>query len=159
MQAHNPGHVIINGRRVKVQRWQQLAGRIQLTVLVHGDQTGNELKQQLANESIALKVEDSPQLSVRPELTKHHVVGSGPTAVHRIEATLLLPEADGTEASIEARLDQIQQELTHLKAEIAELKSRRRPASVSQPTNLRQRLNTGQTMMDTEIDMNDLDTI
>lgn len=157
MQAENPGHVIINTRKVKVQRWQQLPDRTLISLLVHGDQGGGEITKHLEGDSVSLEVEGSPAVDVRPELTVHQVVGSGPTSVHRIEATLWLPESESTEQSIEARLDRIQLEMKQLWEEIAELKSQQLPTPRPKPTGLRQNLMAGQTMIESEIDMDDID--
>ena len=149
MQPNNPGHISINQRRVKVQNWQLLPGRIALTVLIHGDQSGRELQEQLSGSDLTLEFEGQPPLNVRPELTRHSVVGSGPKAVHRIQAQLWLPQAEPKDESLEAKVDRLQMELAQLRAEVAELKAAR-PAP--RPTGLRQSLHAGQTMIDTEID-------
>ena len=157
MKAHNPGHITLNNRKLKVQRWQQLPGRIEFTAVTHGDQSGNELKDQLTAEVLTLEIEETPSVTVRPELTRHSVVGSGPTAVHRIQATLWLVAPDAVEESLEDQVQRMQREIRQLWAEIAELKAERTPAPRPKPSGLRQSLQAGTTMIEADIDMSEID--
>ena len=149
MQARAPKFVTLNNRKVKVQQWQLLPKRATLTTLVSGDAAANELLAELGAAALTLQWDDGAPLPVRPELTHHRVAGSGPATVHRIEVTLWFGETPSanTEHLPEDKLDRILQEIQWLRAEVAELRSKRRDHSFATPP-----LPAGQTLLDFDID-------
>lgn len=153
MQVRKPDYITINNRRVKVQQWRQLPGRVLLTTLVHGDASGTDLLEALHNETVDVQWDDSPARPARPEILHHRATGTGPATVHRIEVTLWLAIDAETPAdeSVEAKLDRILRELQELRSEVADLHGARRAgtSSIAAP------LASGRTMLDFEIDENE----
>lgn len=152
MQAHPPGYVSLNDRKVKVQQWKLHTDRALLTTLVHGDAGGNELMEHVRANTITLAWDDNAPVAVRPELTHHRVAGSGPTTVHRIEMTLWFIDAPSAETAppAEDKLDRILHELQMLRAEMAELRSHHLGPGTSVPP-----LAAGQTLLDFDINTDD----
>lgn len=150
MQSRAPGFVILNDRKVKVQQWKLLGDRVMLTTLVHGDAAGNELVKHLRGNTITLAWEDTAPEDARPELTHYRVVGSGPTAVHRIEVTLWFADSSPEKPALspEDKLDRILHELQLLRAEVADLRAERRQPGSAAVTSLA----AGQTLLDFDID-------
>ena len=153
MQARAPKFVTLNNRKVKVQQWQLLPKRATLTTLVSGDAAANELLADLRTAAVSLQWDDGAPVAVRPELNHHRTAGSGPTTVHRIEATLWFRETPSAEAGHlpEDKLDRILHEIQLLRAEVAALRSERR-ASNHAPLPLP----AGQTLLDFDIDIDEV---
>lgn len=122
----NPGFVILNGHRIKVQRWHQELNSITFTTVIHGEYLGNDVVAEVETARVSLFIDEQTTLAGTARLLDRRASGAGPTAVVRLEIRFTVDgeSAASIELTVDQKLDTILAELRALRHEVDQLRGR-----------------------------------
>jgi hypothetical protein len=125
----NPEHVTLNGRQIKVQRWQDDSGTFSFTTLIRGEPLGNDLMATVQAPHLVLETDTGVRLTGCVRILRHRASGSGPAAIQRLEFEFTpdSPSSASLELTVDQKLDAILAELRALRGEVRALSLRQSP--------------------------------